>query len=152
MIESSLKACFSDPIVQFSIHTENKVGRLSELIHLLDQHHIHIMALTTVDTTDNTILRIVVDCIEEARLLLHKHTFFFSECEVLGVEMPDPSHLKNITRALLQAEINIHYTYPFLTRPKEKIAIILGVEDHYTATDVLQKNHIPVLTQADITR
>ena len=152
MIDSSIRGCFSDPIVQFSIHTENKVGRLSELTHLLDQSQIHIMALTTVDTTDNTILRVVVDRIDEARSLLHQHRFFFSESDVIGVEIADPSCLKNITCALLQAEINIHYIYPFLTRPKEKIGIIMGAEDLYTATEVLHQNQIQVLHQGDITR
>ena len=49
------------PVRQFSIFVENKVGRLHELVESLGQAEVHIMALCLVDTTDSTIIRIVVD-------------------------------------------------------------------------------------------
>ena len=33
------------PVIQFSIHADNKVGRLNELISLLSVREVHVMAL-----------------------------------------------------------------------------------------------------------
>ena len=49
------------PVRQFSIFVENKVGRLNELVESLSGADVHIMALCLVDTTDSTIIRIVVE-------------------------------------------------------------------------------------------
>lgn len=141
-----------DPVIQFSIHTENKVGRLRELISVLAENKIHIMALCTLDTTDSTIVRIVVDYPDEARSLFEEHYFFYTECEITAVEIPDESYLKDITCALLQAEINIHYTYPFLTRPLGQSALVIKLEDQDLARDVLLQHHMRVLYQNDIAR
>ena len=40
------------PVLQFSIHADNKVGRLNELVGLISEHTVHIMALSILDTTD----------------------------------------------------------------------------------------------------
>ena len=48
------------PVRQFSIFVENKVGRLNEMVESLAGADVHIMALCLVDTTDSTIIRIVV--------------------------------------------------------------------------------------------
>ena len=39
-----------DPVKQFSVFTENRVGRLHELTALLKQNDVHVMAITVLDT------------------------------------------------------------------------------------------------------
>ena len=51
----------SDPVKQFSVFTENRVGRLYDLTTLLKNHNVHVMACTILDTTDSTIIRLIVD-------------------------------------------------------------------------------------------
>ena len=63
------------PVRQFSIFVENKVGRLNELVQSLGSADVHIMALCLVDTTDSTIIRIVVDYPERAEAVLNEHNF-----------------------------------------------------------------------------
>ena len=58
------------PVRQFSIFVENKVGRLNEMVESLAGADVHIMALCLVDTTDSTIIRIVVDYPERAEQIL----------------------------------------------------------------------------------
>ncbi|HZZ57395.1 MAG TPA: hypothetical protein VFE31_06160, partial [Opitutaceae bacterium] len=41
-----------DPVKQFSVFTENRVGRLHELSALFKQSNVHIIAITVLDTTD----------------------------------------------------------------------------------------------------
>ena len=43
-----------DPVKQFSVFAENRVGRLYDLTKLFKDHGVHIMALTVLDTTDET--------------------------------------------------------------------------------------------------
>jgi hypothetical protein len=111
------------PVVQFSIHADNKVGRLNELVGLMAVHEVHIMALSILDTTDSSVVRFIVDYPEEAQKLLAEHQFSFVQSEMIAVELDDESELKRVTAALVQAEINIHYVYPFLVRPRGRYAL-----------------------------
>ncbi|MFM7743046.1 MAG: hypothetical protein ACKO8X_06080, partial [Verrucomicrobiota bacterium] len=105
------------PVRQFSIFVENKVGRLNELVESLSGADVHIMALCLVDTTDSTIIRIVVDYPERAEQILDEHRFAHDDVPVVAIELQSEAQLKDVTGVLLKAEINIHYVYPFLFRP-----------------------------------
>jgi len=68
------------------------------------------------------------------------------------VEMQGERQLRDVLAALLEAELNIHYTYPFLTRPGGKSALVLNVEHPEVAVESLRRNLFPVLYQGDISR
>jgi len=141
-----------DPVVQFSVFTENKVGRLNELIGLLGSHDVHVMALNTLDTTDSAILRVVVDDPQRTRELFRTHAFTCAENQLLAVELNAETDLLKVLAALLEAEINIHYLYPFIFRPKERAALAINVEDMEIGRDALEQRGIRVLSQSDISR
>lgn len=141
-----------DPVKQFSVFAENRVGRLYDLTSVLKAHNVHIMALTALDTTDSTILRLVVDDPEKARELMINNDFPYTECEILAVELTDESDLQRILAALLEAEINIHYVYSFMKRPEGKTALALNIEDADVAAQSLNHHGFKVLTQRDIAR
>ena len=61
-----------DPVIQFSVFTPNKVGRLHDLIRLLNAKNVHVLGLMVLDTTDSAIIRIVVDNPDGARELLRR--------------------------------------------------------------------------------
>lgn len=64
----------------------------------------------------------------------------FTESDLLIVKLPtDPQPLLLICKALLEAEVNIHYAYPLLIGPSGNSALALYVEDHETATSTLEK-------------
>jgi hypothetical protein len=142
----------SDPVKQFSVFTENRVGRLSDLTSLLKKNDVHIVALTVLDFTDTTILRLVVDDNDKARELMVNNDFPYTECEVLAVEINDEGDLREVLAALLEAEINIHYVYSFLKRPDGKSALVLNIEDQDVATQSLNNHGFKTLTQSDIAR
>lgn len=141
-----------DPVKQFSVFIENRVGRLHELTAMLAQHNIHIMAMSTLDTTDCSIDRMVVDDPDRARELLAANNFFFTECDVLAVEISDESKLQLVFKALYETEMNIHYVYSFVSRPRGKCGIVLHVEDLDLAMQALNTRGMKVLTQRDIAR
>ena len=138
------------PVVQFSIHADNKVGRLNELVGLMAVHEVHTMALSLIDTTDSPFVRSIVDYSEEAQKLLAENQFSFVQSEMIAVELDDESELKRVTAALVQAEINIHYVYPFLVRPRGRYALALRLEDNDLAADTLQRHQLTVIGQNDI--
>jgi hypothetical protein len=141
-----------DPVRQFNVFTENRVGRLSDLVKVFHSHSVHVIALTVLDTTDSAILRLIVDDPELARELLTEHGFHFYENTVLAVELSGEGDLKPVLQALLEAEVNAHYMYAFLFRPGEKHALAIAVDDRDIAQHVLEAHGFKVLGQNDISR
>lgn len=142
----------NDPVKQFSVFAENRVGRLHDLTALFRQHQVHLIALSVLDTTDSAIVRLVVDDPDRARALLDEHDFPHGESEVLAVEITDESALNGVLAALFEAEINVHYVYSFIKRPEGRAALVVNTEDADVAAHALSTRGFRVLTQADIAR
>ncbi|MEM8868350.1 MAG: acetolactate synthase [Verrucomicrobiota bacterium] len=140
------------PVIQFSIHADNKVGRLNELVGLLAVHEVHIMAMSILDTTDSSIIRFIVDYPEEAQKLLIEHQFSFVQSELLAVEIASEADIKIVTSALVQAEINIHYIYPFIARPNNRSGLAISLEDNELAAETLHRHQLKIIGQGDIAR
>jgi hypothetical protein len=141
-----------EPVLQFSVFADNKVGRLNELVQRFNQRDIHIVALSQLDSTECTIMRFIPDYPEEARQMLRECGYSFSETAILAAEISTEADLKYLTSALLEAEINIHYLYPFIMRPEGRSAIAMNVEDNEFAESVLRARQIRCLTRDDIAR
>lgn len=141
-----------DPVKQFSVFAENRVGRLYDLTSLLKDNNVHIMAITVLDTTDSSIIRLVVDDPHKARELMVNNDFPYGESSILVVEISDESELRSVLAALLEAEINIHYVYSFIKRPLDRSAIAISAEDPETAAQALGQRGFKVLQQNDISR
>jgi hypothetical protein len=141
-----------DPVKQFSVFAENRVGRLYDLTTLLKDNNVHIMAITVLDTTDSSIIRVVVDDPSKARELLISNDLPYGECSVLAVEIGDEAELQGVLAALLEAEINTHYVYSFIKRPLDRSALAISAEDQETAAQSLSQRGFKVLQQSDISR
>jgi hypothetical protein len=141
-----------DPVKQFSVFTENRVGRLHELTALLKQNDVHVMAITVLDTVDSAIVRLVVDDPDKASELMVNNDFPYVETDLLAVEISDESELKGVLAALVEAEINLHYIYSFIKRPAGKSALAISVEDADVAAQAVAQRGFQVLNQSDIAR
>lgn len=141
-----------DPVRQFSVFAENRVGRLYDLTTLLATNGVHIMAVTVLDSTEDAIVRLIVDDPEKTRGLLADNDFPFGESDILAVEVSGESGIKQVLAALLEAEINIQYVYAFAKRPEGRSAFALHVEDAEIGAQALNHRGFKVLTQRDISR
>ncbi len=141
-----------EPIRQFAVFMENKLGRLNDLIRVLAENDVHVMAMTVLDTTDSSILRLIVDDHEQAAAILKRKNFLFTETPVLVLEMHSAAELHKALCALLEAEINIHYTYAFITRPQGKCALAFSLEDPDVAAHALRHSGFRILNRSDICR
>ena len=60
-------------VKQFSIFLKNKVGALLDVVKLLNEHSIHVLALNVQDSADSAIVRIVVSDPERVQDLFGIH-------------------------------------------------------------------------------
>lgn len=142
------------PLVrQFSVFLENKCGRLLDFIRLFEQTNIHILGLSIVDTTDSAVVRVVVDDPDKADEVFHQHMIPFSDTDLIVVELPRGADgFTALLRSLLQAEINVYYTYSLIVRPNNRPLLAFHVEDNDLAADVLNRNGFTTLIQTDLSR
>ena len=86
-----------------------------------------------------------------AQELFKLSDFKFFETDLIGVELSaDPQPYVQICMALLQAELNIHYTYPLLYRGKGRGAIALHVDDVETGLKILADKGHRIITENDL--
>jgi len=142
----------AEPIVQFSVFTPNRLGRLNDLVCILATNGVSVLALTVLDATDSAIIRFVVDDPERARELLDKYGFPCTECNLVAVEVDSATQLSAVMSALLEAELNINYLYTFIPHPQGKSILALSMEDNDIGEDILKKHQFRVLKQTDISR
>ena len=145
---------FEGPRVrQFSVFLKNKVGKLLEVVKLLNLHMVDVVGMSVQDSTDSSIVRLIVSDPEMVEALFKENEIAFGVCEMVVVEMEEvATDLSKLLASLLAAEVNIFFSYPLLTRPNRKAALALHVEDHECASSVLAGDGFPLLSQADISR
>jgi hypothetical protein len=141
----------ADWVIQFSVFTPNRLGRLHDLVRLMNAHGVHVLALTVLDTTDSAIIRFAVDDPDRARELLVQESFPFTESSLVAVEAT-PTDLSRLMSSLLQAELNINYLYSFIPHPNGKSIIALSLEDNELAEQALKREQFRTLRQVDISR
>ena len=151
MTMETTKARPTDPVIQFSVFTPNRLGRLHDLIRSLGTQGVHVLALMVLDTTDSAIIRLVVDDPDKARELLVKESFPFTESTLVAVEVTS-AEMGKLMSALLEAELNINYLYSFVPHIQGKSVVGLSMEDNEIGEQALKRHQFRVLRQADISR
>jgi hypothetical protein len=141
------------PVRQFSIFLKNKVGALLDVVKMLNEHAVDVLALNVQDSADAAIVRIVVSDPEAVSDLFAAQDIPCSNCDLVVSELKEgASQLGKLLTALLMAEVNIHGCYSLLTRPAGNTALALHVEDNECATAVLRSHGFRILDQTDISR
>jgi len=136
---------------QFNVFVENRVGNLLSVVRRFESTDIRIVALTVVDSADCAIIRMVLSEPERAREIFDFARLPVTESDLLVVELPDGNQpLVTICKALLGAEISIHYAYPLMIGPHGRSALALHVEDHETAAATLNRLGFNLFTEKDL--
>jgi hypothetical protein len=142
------------PLVkQFSIFLPNKVGAMLDIVKLLNTNATHVVALSITESTDSAIARIMVSDPDHVQELFRENNIPFGICEMIVVEMREvATQLSKLLAALLMAEVNVHFTFSLLTRPRGYAALALHVDDTECASSVLAGEGFKLLSQNDISR
>ncbi len=136
---------------QYNVFVENRVGNLLTVVRRFESTDIRIVSLTVVDSADCAIIRLVLSAPERAREIFELASLPFTESDLLVVELPEHNQpLVMICKALLGAEISIHYAYPLMVGPAGRAALALHVEDHETAAATLSGMGFTLLTEKDL--
>jgi hypothetical protein len=148
----TLRSPGKEPIRQFVIYAEHKVGWLNDFVSMLKDEHIDILAISVLDTTDSAVIRLIPNYPKDLARLLKSLSISFTERMVLAVELEKENSLQDLTKALLRAEINIHYIYSFMHQPNGKPVVAIAMEDEDTAEDVLRSYQLKILSQDELIR
>ena len=131
---------------QLSVFVENKVGSLREVTSVLSKQGISLKAISSFDSPDFCILRIVVDQPEKAKEVLTKKGFAVKVTPVLAVELEDkPGELDRVLGVLADNGLNINYVYSFVLRGEKEPLMIMNLNDLPKATQILKQHGITLV-------
>lgn len=138
-------------IRQFTLFMENKVGQLLEVIRRFEGSRVRIVALNIIDSTECSVVRMLLSYPEQAREILERSGLAMIESDLIAVELPEtPQPLLRVCTALLQAEVNLVQTYPLLVRPRGCPAVALMVDNIELATETLVSKGFRLLHESDL--
>lgn len=110
---------------QLALFLANRPGALGEVCDVLAKEKVNIHALTTSDTVDHVVIRLIVDKPKAALRALEIHGTLVIENEVILLEgMNRPGSLSQIAKALSAAGVNIEYAY-CATPPSSKKGLLV---------------------------
>jgi len=123
---------------QIAIFLDNRPGTLARVCDVLAQSGINIHAICTSDTTDHSVVRLVVSDYRKALDVFEDHDTLVVEDDVLMVEGSNkPGSLAKIARKLAAAKINIEYCYCATSPGERRGMLILRVANPKKALKVL---------------
>jgi len=123
---------------QLAIFLDNRPGMLARVADALADAKINIYAITTSDTVDHTVIRLVVDDYRRALHVCEERGSLVVEDDVLMVEGDNkPGEMARLARKLAKAGINIEYCYSATLPGAGKGLLILRVSNPVKALKVL---------------
>ena len=125
---------------QLSVFLANKPGTLAAVCDELSKAKINILALTISDTTDHSVVRMVVSDSAKATSILEERGVLVVENKVILLESTNkPGSLADIAHKLAKAKINIEYAYLATSPRSSKGLAIIRVNDTKKALKALKK-------------
>jgi len=123
---------------QLAIFLDNRPGTFARVADALAQAKINIYAISTSDTVDHSVVRLVVDDSRRALRLFEEHGTLVVEDDVLMIEGDNkPGSLAKLAHKLADAKINIEYAYCATPPAAKKGLLILRISDAKKALKVL---------------
>jgi hypothetical protein len=136
---------------QFNVFLENRLGALLNVVRHFETTDNRIVSLTVVDSADCAIIRMVLSDPERALEIFQRAKLPITESDLLVVQLPQGDQpLLQICKALLGAEVGIHYAYPLLVGPQGHPALALHVEDIDIAAQHMQRLGFTLFSENDL--
>lgn len=134
---------------QISIFLENKYGKLSEIMALLTDENIRIIAATIADTSDYGILRIIVSEPQKAYKILKNNNVSANLTEVFALTIEsERDSLSKVMESFTTVGLSIEYMYCFSIR--EKSIIILRTNNQELTRDVINSKGLQCIVESDL--
>mgnify|MGYP000756069302 FL=1 len=134
---------------QISIFLENKYGKLSEILALLAEEKIRIIAATVADTSEYGILRIIVSDPQKAYKILKGNNVSANLTDVLAIVTNScAGSFAQTLSCFTKAGVSIEYMYCFSAN--EKSILILRTNTREAAREVIRRQNLEYICESDL--
>ena len=125
---------------QISVSLENKPGRLAHLCGCLAEGGVNIVAISVVETTEQGVVRMVVDKPAKALKLLDECcAVTCAVTDVLLVDLPNKvGELKKMADKLAGRRVNVSFVYGSTAAGGRKANIVVGAPNLATVAKALR--------------
>ena len=138
-------------IRQISVFVENEPGSMMKVTSVVTESHINIRAVSTFDTPEFGIMRLVVDEPQRAKESLTAKGFVTRVNRVIGVELEDrKGNLNQMLKILADGEINVNYIYSFVIREGRAPVMIFHTDDFEKAEKVLKEADVKLIEDTEL--
>ena len=118
---------------------------------VLTESHVNIRAISTFDTPEFGILRLVVDDPAKAKESLTQKGFVTRVNDVIGAELKDEKgNLNQMLKILADGEINVNYIYSFVIREEKAPVIVFHTDDFQKAEQVLKDAEVKLVDESEL--
>jgi hypothetical protein len=125
---------------QLAVFLENRPGTLARVCEAIAEAKVNILALSTSDTVDHTVVRMVVSDPRKVLYLFEERGALVVESDVLLVQATNrPGSLASVARRLADKGINIEYGYCASPPRAQRGLIVLRVSDVKRALQALKR-------------
>ncbi len=129
-----------DKVMQVSVFSENKPGRIEKITRIFSEEGINILAISITSTNGFGIIKLLVDKFDLAYEKLKQSGFTVTLNEVLAIEMRDsPGGLYEVSHILAQKGINIENAYVYVVESRARAFLLVEVKDIESAKEILSK-------------
>ncbi len=123
---------------QLSVMLPNEPGQLAMLCKKLATAKVNIKAISVVNTTEQSTVRLVVDKPLAARKAMKSARLLYVESDVILSEMTNkPGVLAGVAAKLARAKVNIQYVYGSTARGTENGVLVFAVDNVAKAKKLL---------------
>jgi len=127
-----------DNVMQVSVFSENKPGRIEKITKIFAQEGINILAISITSTNGFGIIKLFVDKCDLAYEKLKQNGFSVTVNEVLAIELQDiPGGLYEISHKMSQRGINIENAYIYVAESRSKAFLLVEVKEIEKAKQLL---------------
>ena len=124
---------------------------MMKVTSVLTESHINIRAISTFDTPEFGIMRLVVDEPQRAKESLTAKGFVTRVNQVIGVELEDrKGNLNQMLKILADGEINVNYIYSFVIREGRAPVTIFHTDDFEKAEKVLKEADVKLIEDTEL--
>ena len=136
-------------VKQLSVFLENKLGRLHEVLEILADNDVNIVALSLADSSDYGMLRMMVSDPEKGREKLRENEFAAKLTEVVFIGVSHAvGSLGKAMGKLADAGIDVEYMYAFANG--DQAAAVMKCSDPEGAIEILTKGGFQVYQEKDV--
>jgi len=142
-----------EPVKQFSVFLQNRVGSLRSLMQLVRNCGEDVIGLSMQDAKDATVVRLVVTDPEVVGHLFLEKGIPHTTCNMVVVALREAcTGLERCLEVLKAGETNVDFAYALLSRPEGFTLMAIHLDDHFFGAELLRNAGVKVMFQGDLSR